>query len=141
MESEKTHLSYERLSVRYMYLCLLFRDKYGVAERLNAVDPNDIYISEVTVAELKYGAANSSDPEELVRTQEFVDSVNVIPFRSSIDLFAAEKVRLKRIGLVIDDFDLLIGCAAVEEDLVMVTENVKHLQRIDGIVIENWIER
>ena len=90
---------------------------------------------------MKYGAANSSDPEELVRTQEFVDSVNVIPFRSSIDLFAAEKVRLKRIGLVIDDFDLLIGCAAVEEDLVMVTENVKHLQRIDGIVIENWIER
>ena len=71
----------------------LFRDKYGVAERLNAVDPNDIYISEVTVAELKYGAANSSDPEELIRTQEFVDSVNVIPFRSSIDLFAAEKVR------------------------------------------------
>lgn len=119
----------------------LFRDKYGVAERQNAVDPNDIYISEVTVAELKYGAANSSDPEELVRTQEFVDSVNVIPFRSSIDLFAAEKVRLKRIGLVIDDFDLLIGCAAVEEDLVMVTENVKHLQRIDGVVIENWIER
>ena len=119
----------------------LFRDKYGVAERLRAVDANDVYISEVTVAELKYGAANSSDPEEYVRTQEFIDSVNVIPFQSSIDLYATEKVRLKRAGQMIDDFDLLIGCAAVEEDLVMVTENVKHLQRIDGIVIENWIMR
>lgn len=119
----------------------LFRDKYGVAERLNTIDSNDIYISEVTVAELKYGAANSSDPDEYARTQEFIDSVNVVPFSSSVDLFATEKVRLKRAGLMIDDFDLLIGCAAVEEDLVMVTENVKHLQRIKGIVIENWIER
>ena len=34
--------------------------------------------------------------------------------------------------------DLLIGCTSVAEDLVMVTNNVKHFSRIEGIQIENW---
>lgn len=42
---------------------------------------------------------------------------------------------------MISDFDLLIGCTAVENDLIMVTENVHEFERIAGITIENWIKR
>jgi len=42
---------------------------------------------------------------------------------------------------MISDFDLLIGCTATENNLIMVTENVGEFERIQGIRIENWIER
>jgi len=42
---------------------------------------------------------------------------------------------------MISDFDLLIGCTALEKDLIMVTENLKEFQRISGIKLENWVTR
>lgn len=40
-----------------------------------------------------------------------------------------------------DEFDLLIGITAVENNLTLVTDNVKDFERIDGIMIENWYQR
>ena len=51
------------------------------------------------------------------------------------------ETRLALAGTPTGDFDLLIGCTAVAEGMVMVTENVKDFQNIQGIQIENWIER
>ncbi len=42
---------------------------------------------------------------------------------------------------MISDFDLLIGSTAISNDLIMVTENVKEFKRINGIRIENWVNR
>jgi len=42
---------------------------------------------------------------------------------------------------MISDFDLLIGCTSIENDLIMVTENIKEFERIKGIKIENWVKR
>jgi tRNA(fMet)-specific endonuclease VapC len=42
---------------------------------------------------------------------------------------------------MISDFDLLIGCTAVDKDLIMVTENQKEFERISGIQLENWVKR
>jgi tRNA(fMet)-specific endonuclease VapC len=42
---------------------------------------------------------------------------------------------------LISDFDLFIGCTSIENDLIMVTENVKEFGRIVNIKIENWIVR
>ena len=44
-------------------------------------------------------------------------------------------------GKMISDFDLFIGCTSIENDLIMVTENVKEFERIKGIKIENWVKR
>lgn len=41
---------------------------------------------------------------------------------------------------MISDFDLLIGATAVANDMVLITRNVKHFQRIQNIKIENWID-
>ncbi len=42
---------------------------------------------------------------------------------------------------MLSDFDLLIGCTAVEKDLIMVTENLKDFERISNIQIKNWVQR
>lgn len=63
-----------------------------------------------------------------------------IPFATTIDTFAQERLRLMKNGNRIDDFDLLIGCAAKSMGLTMVTHNVKHFEHIEGIHIEDWIK-
>lgn len=42
---------------------------------------------------------------------------------------------------MISDFDLLIGCTAIENSLIMVTENITEFKRIADIRLENWIVR
>jgi tRNA(fMet)-specific endonuclease VapC len=79
--------------------------------------------------------------ENTEKLSAFTEYVSVIPIRSSISLYAKEKARLKFINKTIDDFDLLIGTTAVTNNLVMATDNVKHLSRIEKIKIENWTER
>lgn len=39
-----------------------------------------------------------------------------------------------------DDDDILIGSLAIEYDAVLVTSNTRHLERLDGIRLENWRE-
>jgi tRNA(fMet)-specific endonuclease VapC len=48
-------------------------------------------------------------------------------------------VRLRKLGKPInDEFDLLIGVTAIENKLILVTDNVKDFKRLEGIKIENW---
>lgn len=52
-----------------------------------------------------------------------------------------QKAQMRRDGHLIEDMDLFIGATAVAETMTMVTENVSHLSRIQGIRLENWIVR
>jgi tRNA(fMet)-specific endonuclease VapC len=47
---------------------------------------------------------------------------------------------LERSGKRIDNLDLLIGVTALQEGLILVTGNVKHFERIQGLKIENWMD-
>lgn len=58
-----------------------------------------------------------------------------------LEVYAESKAYLRSQGKLIDDFDLLIGATAIANDMIAVTENVKHLGMIPGIKIENWIDR
>jgi len=48
---------------------------------------------------------------------------------------------LKKGGVLIEDADILIASIALVEDLVLVTDNIRHFERIKGLEIENWKER
>lgn len=120
----------------------LFRDKFNVAETMDAVGLENCFISEVTIAELQAGVEKSSNKhfnQQIL--DKFVKMVNVIPFSSVIKRYAREKVITERNGTPVADFDLLIGCSALENNLIMVTDNVKHFVHIPDLVVENWINR
>ena len=111
-----------------------------ITEHLSSIDPKDVYVSEVTVAELEYGCRCSGKYEENAQLLDrFLSLVNVVPFSDAISLYAKERHRLRVQGLRIEDFDLLIGCTSVAKGLLMITNNVKHYYRIEGIQIENWL--
>ena len=79
---------------------------------------------------------------------KFVDGITVVidVFRASntiiscLDTYAKEKARLRKKGLIIDEFDLLIGSSAIENNMMLVTRNVKHFNRLKGSKIENWVD-
>ena len=125
-------------------ICVHFlRGKFEVDEVIKSKGLDNCYISEITVLELRYGAENSSNK---VKSHHAVDSflkgIVIIPIFGSIRKYAEEKVRLNKIGKPQnDEFDLLIGVTAVENKLILVTENRKDFERLQGIEIENWIVR
>lgn len=120
----------------------LFRGKYGVNAKINEVGINNCCISEVTVAELQYGVACSTDKERNGRVLEnFLQDISIVPFTAVTQCYANEKARLRQLGTPIDDFDLLIACSAIVSKSIMVTDNCKHFSRVEGITTENWIKR
>ena len=119
-----------------------FRGKFDLLEKLKQIGIKNCSISEITLAELAFGAENSSNPRHNYKiVNRFIEQLNILPIFNSIDVYAKEKVRLRKNGEMISDFDLLIGATAVANDLIMVTENTKEFQRISRIKLENWIRR
>ena len=133
---------------RYMLdtnICAFWlRDKYDVKYHINEVGMENCYISEITVAELKfgkeYGKLKGGPKYKDQKLDEFFNDINVLPIAPVFDLYGIEKARLRMAGTPTSDYDLLIGCTAVAEDMVMVTQNVKDFKNIKGIKIENWID-
>ena len=99
-------------------------------------------ISEVTVLELRYGAENSSNPQKHHYAVDlFLSGLKVIPIVKSVDTYAKEKVRFRKAGMPFhDEFDIIIGATAISNDLILITDNVKHFKHFEGIEIDNWSE-
>lgn len=124
-------------------ICIhFFRGKFGVTEKFEFAEADNCAISEITLAELVYGAENSIQPiKNHILIEQLLDLVMVIPIYDSIMLYGKEKSRLRKAGKMISDLDLFIGCTAVENNLIMVTENTSEFERISNIKIENWVDR
>ncbi len=101
----------------------------------------EVVTSEITASELYFGAARSADPmKNKRRVDEFLQSLRVIPIgRQGAQFFGVVKAMLKADGTLIPDADLWIGSISRAQKLTVVTGNKKHLGRIPGVLIEDWI--
>lgn len=101
------------------------------------------YISEITVFELRFGAENSKNPKKAhLVVDKFIQGLTIIPIYGCAKKYAEEKVRLRKNGTPIhDEFDLLIGVTASENQLTLVTDNTKDFKNIEGLYLENWYKR
>ncbi len=125
-------------------ICVFFlRGKLNLDEIIKEKGRGNCFISEITVVELRYGAENSDNPLKSHKSVDaFVSGLSIIPIFGSIRRYAKEKVRLRRIGKPMhDEFDLLIGVTAIENELTLVTDNIKDFERLDGIILENWFKQ
>lgn len=124
-------------------ICIhFFRGKFNLLKKFQDVKLENCVISEITLAELVFGAENSSNPKKNYKLiDDFSEQITILPIFNSIPVYAKEKVKLRKSGSMISDFDLLIGSTAIANDLIMVTENLKEFERISDIKLENWIVR
>jgi len=124
-------------------ICIYYiKGRYKLDEKFERVGSDALFVSEITLAELKFGVENSTTPAKNKKVlEDFLSGVQVLPIYDSLDAYAQEKARLRKQGTPLDDFDLLIGASAVANNLVLVTNNVKHFERMEGITIENWAQK
>lgn len=115
------------------------RAKRNIASKIAEIGIEHIFISEMTLGELLYGAQCSDRPtENLNAVNVFCQYVTILSTANIWNEFAVQKAFLRKKGQPIEDADIIIGATAIVNDMVMVTENIKHIGRLNGIVIENW---
>ena len=123
-------------------ICIYFlKGRYGLVEKIERIGFENLFISEITVAELKYGVEKSANPDKNRPViNELIDRFKQLPIYGALDVYAKEKARLKKEGNIVDDLDLLIGATAIEYNMILVTNNEKHFARLQNIKVENWIK-
>ena len=121
-------------------ICIYFlKGQFNLHQKIEEVGTENCFVSEITIAELKYGVENSNQIAKNRETlDKFQNKFTILPVFASLDIYAKEKARLKKKGKMLDDFDLLIGATAISNDLTLATRNVSDFDRLVGIKIDNW---
>ncbi|MEM6654661.1 MAG: type II toxin-antitoxin system VapC family toxin [Planctomycetota bacterium] len=99
--------------------------------------------SSVVLAELYTWAYKRNDPGPLVYSieRELLAELRVLDFCQE-DGKRAGRLRGKLLiqGVVVPEVDLMIAAVALEHDLTLVTNNVKHFQPVPGLRVEDWLD-
>jgi len=127
-------------------ICIFYlRGKYDIDQLIDKVGWENCYISEITELELKMGIEFSMQRDGIDRSRQlnqFLSDIKILPIYGAIDIAASEKIRLRLAGTPCDDnFDLLIACSAIANNMVCVTDNTKDFHRFRNIRLENWVDR
>jgi len=121
-------------------ICIYYlKGLYNLKEKIDSVGSENCYISEITVAELKFGVENSEHKKKNKEVLDtFLKGIKIVPIFNALDFYAIEKSRLRKKGKIVDEFDLLIGASAVSNNMILVTNNIKHFKNIKDIRIQDW---
>jgi predicted nucleic acid-binding protein len=129
-----------------MYLLdtnILIYSLKGVAEvraNLERHKSDALGVSVISLMELYYGAHKSRWAESnLAKVRAIEASFEVFALGSEcVETFGLLKARLESEGTSLDDFDLAIAATALAHNLVLVSNNIRHFERITGLRLENW---
>ena len=104
-------------------------------------DPKDLCISSITMAELEYGVYNSSNPaQNQMALILFLSGIAILPFDAeAAKEYGAIRALLKKSGTLIGANDMLIAAHAKALGLILVTNNAREFERVEGLRIENWV--
>jgi tRNA(fMet)-specific endonuclease VapC len=121
----------------------LMRGDAAIVRRLSRVSRADVGLPQPVIAEIAYGIhrlARSRRRDsllarfDLIRTElpraAWTDEVS--------EAFGAIKAKLERAGERIEDFDVAVAAHALAESATLVTANLRHLERIPGIDVQDW---
>jgi tRNA(fMet)-specific endonuclease VapC len=123
-------------------ICVYFlKQNAKIVDKIASVPAEDLAISCFNLTELLYGAYNSDFVDKNLERVRFIENtIEVMPFdRKAIENYAVIKSELKKQGKLIDDFDILIAAVALSNEMILVTNNEKHFERIPNLIIENWL--
>lgn len=121
-------------------LISMFKNKGMVRSHIKEVGFSNCVVSEISIAELFYGAAKGGRLENFKDIDNVLKKFEVLPIFPYLEQYGNIKALLESKGQRIDDFDILIGVTALQNNYTMVTANIKHLERIPNLNIENWEE-
>ncbi len=116
------------------------KQRRSVLDQLLSKQREDIFVSVITEAELRTGAAKSSSPIKTLRLVEnFLRPLTLVEFTSDdATAYAQVRAKLERAGTPIGPLDTLIASQAVARRLTLVSNNEREFRRVVGLPVENW---
>jgi len=113
-----------------------------VLKTVKTKSKKDIYISSITVAELEYGVAKSRFPEKnKIALIGFLSIFTILPFDDADAVeYGIMRAELEKKGKIIGPMDLLLAAQAKKKRLIIVTNNTREFERLEGLKIENWVK-
>ena len=109
-----------------------------VTHRLISLLPDGVGMSIISLAELYDGILRSQDQESDERDLRDLLAAGIEIMDVDIEIcriFALERGRLRTAGMLIPDFDLMIGATALRHNLTLLTNNRRHFERLSGLRI------
>ena len=122
-------------------LSALVRDPKGsLNRRMQLAGAENICTSIVVAAELRFGLALRGSSRLSHSVEGILRRLEVVPFDSPADRFYGEiRADLQRKGTPIGGNDVFIAAHALALGYTLVTGNVREFERVDGLLVENWL--
>ncbi len=96
-------------------------------------------ISTISYYEIVSGLQSINANRRITEFEKFCELIDIINLdKASISASCKIYASLKKSGRLIDDIDILIAGIALSNNLVMITDNTEHFDRIEGLKVENW---
>jgi predicted nucleic acid-binding protein len=109
------------------------RPNRGVVAWLHAVEDSAVHVSVITLGELRYGIARTTDATTRARLERFFGaflarfSGRILPVSDGVaGRWGRLRATLTSSGIALSTSDTLIAATALEHDLTVVTRNVRH---------------
>jgi tRNA(fMet)-specific endonuclease VapC len=121
----------------------LMRGKPAVRDRLTSHARTDVFVCQPVVAEIEYGLARLPRSARKTRLRArfdlFLEELPCAAWTDDVSrAFGSIKADLERRGVRLEDFDVAVAAHALAIGATVVTDNVKHMSRVRGLVVENW---
>ena len=122
-------------------IALIKRKLPQVLQKLNEYQVGDICISSITLAELRYGVAKSQHQEKNQSAlNEFILPLEVVAFdEATTECYGKVRAALEKQGTPIGPLDTMIGAHALCLDVILVTNNTREFNRVNGLKVVDWI--
>jgi tRNA(fMet)-specific endonuclease VapC len=122
-------------------LIYFLKGQQEIVEKLSAHPIENIFTTRINVTELLYGVFNSAKvAQNMAKISAFLANFHILEFDEKASMtFAQEKARLKKNGDLIADMDLMIASITVANGFALVSNNLKHFDRISGLTVERWL--
>ena len=117
----------------------LIKEMPSVVEHIRKVGADECKISDITLAEMYFGAFKSGREKHFEDVREIEETFESYPIEH-LRKYGELRWMLEKSGQKIGDMDMFIAATALEEDLILVTGDTDHFERIPGLRIENWMK-
>ena len=119
----------------------LMKNHITVVEHYKVNRQSGIAISSITSAELYFGVYNSSNPvKNGMNLANFFMGINVLRYdETAAREYGRLRAVLRKRGTPVGQLDMLIASHALSNGLVVVTNNVREFERIEGLELEDWV--
>jgi len=124
-----------------IWIYLFNRSSIGLIQRIKEKEPGDICISSITLAELKFGFRKSrKSAQNLAALSKALIPFEIMSFGAEeCDEYAEIRLSLETRGKKIGPLDTMIAAHARTLGVTLVTNNVREFERVEGLLIENWV--